>query len=105
MWVKFAFIHADEAYQAPGIREAGGSSVSPCDEGRGNIRAARTAIRPPVGRLPKNEEETKTGMIQPRRIVFKDDGLIPNSRYAVLLYGGAIDLEDNDPGSMAPMVH
>jgi hypothetical protein len=44
-------------------------------------------------------------MIQPRTIVFKDDGLIPNSRYAVLLYRGAIDLEDNDPGSMAPMVH
>jgi uncharacterized protein YjlB len=37
--------------------------------------------------------------MQPASIVFKDDGLIPNSRYAVLLYRGAVDLDDNDPAS------
>jgi uncharacterized protein YjlB len=38
-------------------------------------------------------------MIQPGRILFEDDGSIPNSRYAVLVYRGAIDLDDRDPAS------
>jgi uncharacterized protein YjlB len=37
--------------------------------------------------------------MQPDSIVFKDDGLIPNSRYAVLLYREAVVLDDNDPAS------
>jgi len=38
-------------------------------------------------------------MTQPERIPFKDDGSIPNSRYAVLIYRGAVDLDDRDPAS------
>ena len=38
-------------------------------------------------------------MIQPERILFEDDGSIPNSRYAVLVYRGAIDLENPDLAS------
>jgi uncharacterized protein YjlB len=38
-------------------------------------------------------------MRQPQRIIFKDDGSIPNSRYAVLLYRGAVDLDAEDPAS------
>jgi hypothetical protein len=38
-------------------------------------------------------------MTQPKRMVFQDDGSIPNSRYAVLIYRGALDLDDRDPAS------
>ena len=38
-------------------------------------------------------------MRQPQRMIFKDDGSIPNSRYAVLLYRGAVDLDAEDPAS------
>jgi hypothetical protein len=38
-------------------------------------------------------------MTQPQRIIFKDDGSIPNSRYAVLLYRGAVDLDNRYPAS------
>jgi uncharacterized protein YjlB len=38
-------------------------------------------------------------MMKPHIFVFKDDGLIPNSRYAVLLFRGAVDLDDKDPAS------
>ena len=38
-------------------------------------------------------------MMQPERIPFKDDGSIPNSRYAVLIYRGAVDLDARDPAS------
>jgi uncharacterized protein YjlB len=38
-------------------------------------------------------------MIQPYPVLFKDDGLIPNSRYALLLYRHALDLEGQDPAS------
>ena len=38
-------------------------------------------------------------MTQPQRIIFKDDGSIPNSRYAVLLYRGATDLDNRYPAS------
>jgi uncharacterized protein YjlB len=38
-------------------------------------------------------------MRQPQQIIFKDDGSIPNSRYAVLLYRGAVDLDAEDPAS------
>jgi hypothetical protein len=36
-------------------------------------------------------------MMQPHSTLFKDDGAIPNSRYAVLLYHGAVELDGNDP--------
>src|SRR5271166_5876304 len=38
-------------------------------------------------------------MIQPYPVLFKDDGVIPNSRYALLLYRHALDLEGEDPAS------
>jgi uncharacterized protein YjlB len=38
-------------------------------------------------------------MIHPFPIVFKDDGVIPNNRYALLLYPHAFDLEGEDPAS------
>jgi uncharacterized protein YjlB len=38
-------------------------------------------------------------MTQPEQILFADDGTIPNSRYAVLLYRKAVDLDDRDPAS------
>src|SRR6478752_5830485 len=38
-------------------------------------------------------------MKQPTSVLFKDDGSIPNSRYPVLLYRGAITLENRDPAS------
>ena len=38
-------------------------------------------------------------MIQPCPVLFKDDGVIPNSRYALLLYRHALDLEGEDPAS------
>jgi uncharacterized protein YjlB len=42
-------------------------------------------------------KETET--MQPESIIFQDDGLIPNSRYPVLLFRGAVELESNDPAS------
>ena len=42
-------------------------------------------------------KETKT--MQPESIIFQDDGLIPNSRYPVLLFRGAFELASNDPAS------
>jgi uncharacterized protein YjlB len=38
-------------------------------------------------------------MIQPYPVFFKDDGVIPNSRYALLLYRRALDLQGDDPAS------
>jgi hypothetical protein len=38
-------------------------------------------------------------MIQPYPVIFKDDGVIPNSRHALLLYRGVLDLEGGDPAS------
>jgi uncharacterized protein YjlB len=38
-------------------------------------------------------------MIQPYPVIFKDDGVIPNSRYALLLYRHALDLKGEDPAS------
>jgi hypothetical protein len=38
-------------------------------------------------------------MTQPERMVFQDGGSIPNSRYAVLIYRRAVDLDDRDPAS------
>ena len=37
--------------------------------------------------------------MQPESIIFQDDGLIPNSRYPVLLFRGAVELASNDPAS------
>ncbi len=37
--------------------------------------------------------------MEPVSIVFQDDGLIPNSRLAVLLYRAAIQLDNQDPAS------
>jgi uncharacterized protein YjlB len=36
-------------------------------------------------------------MKQPETAIFKDDGIIPNNRYPLLLYRGAIDLAGSDP--------
>jgi uncharacterized protein YjlB len=38
-------------------------------------------------------------MMEPQSIIFKDDGLIPNSGHPVLLFRGAVDLEEIDPAS------
>lgn len=38
-------------------------------------------------------------MIQPYPVVFKDDGVIPNSRYALLLYRRALDFKGKDSAS------
>ena len=38
-------------------------------------------------------------MRQPNNIIFKDDGSIPNSGFAVLLFRGAVDLDEEDPAS------
>ncbi len=38
-------------------------------------------------------------MKQPTSVLFEDDGSIPNSRYPVLLYRGAISLASRDPAS------
>jgi uncharacterized protein YjlB len=38
-------------------------------------------------------------MTPPQRIIFQDDGSIPNRRYAVLLYHGAMDLDNRYPAS------
>jgi hypothetical protein len=38
-------------------------------------------------------------MMEPQSFIFKDDSLIPNSGHPVLLYRGAVDLEDVDPAS------
>jgi uncharacterized protein YjlB len=35
----------------------------------------------------------------PERIIFQDDGAIPNSRHAVLLYRKAVDLDSRDPAA------
>jgi uncharacterized protein YjlB len=37
--------------------------------------------------------------MEPERIVFKDDGAIPNSRHAILLYRQAVDLDSRDPAA------
>jgi uncharacterized protein YjlB len=37
--------------------------------------------------------------MEPERIVFQDDGTIPNSRHAVLLYCKAVDLNSRDPAA------
>jgi uncharacterized protein YjlB len=38
-------------------------------------------------------------MKQPETAIFKDDGIIPNNRYPLLLYRGAIDPAGSDPAS------
>ena len=38
-------------------------------------------------------------MKQPQTAIFKDDGVIPNNRYPLLLYRGVIDVESADPAS------
>ncbi len=40
-------------------------------------------------------------MVQPYPVVFKDDGVIPNSRHALLYYRRVLDLEGDDPASRA----
>jgi uncharacterized protein YjlB len=37
--------------------------------------------------------------MEPELNIFRDDGLIPNSRFAVLLFRGAVDLDKQDPAS------
>jgi uncharacterized protein YjlB len=37
--------------------------------------------------------------MEPERIVFQDDGAIPNSRHEVLLYRKAVDLDSRDPAA------
>ncbi len=37
--------------------------------------------------------------MEPERIVFRDDGSIPNSRHPILLYRKAVDLDSRDPAS------
>jgi uncharacterized protein YjlB len=41
----------------------------------------------------------ETKKMQADSIILQDDGLIPNSRYPVLLFRGAVELENNNPAS------
>jgi uncharacterized protein YjlB len=67
---------------------------------RGFLRKTlKTGIAFTLGTLVGSGTSEGASVIQPRTIFFKDDGVIPNSKYPVLLYHRVRDLNARDPAS------
>ena len=57
------------------------------------------ALAPGWTTLVRPRTTQGANLIQPHTVFFKDDGVIPNSHYPLLLYHGVLDVKGGDPAA------